>query len=524
MTVIHPKPGPKGQKVIIHKPSTPSAAPTWQDAEAVATFIPEGVSPSMLNGIAVAPITTPRREMDWAGRARSRNFNEPDFEPPSGLKPAAGAVVVEPDGRVWIVHPTNAFGGYQATFPKGTVGKGGGLRATALREVFEESALLVELLDFLTDSKRSMSFTRYYVARRIGGSPVEMGWESQAVSLVPFEHLTRHLNHAVDHAIVDALLDRKQAWTHTWWPEAKRFMEGHLAATKLSWKTLPMPDRHTPLALDFTLNAGQAQRMQQGFIPVAMEQHWFSYFEHDTLFLHRSWTGYLIYRVSFVPDGTGLRATSAVVNRDREQYGNTDDEHDRRLLASLIIELSEAPPNEELKDPIAEGFAQALGSDNYLGSPGVVTGLLDEYVNTIIGSWLYRMKKSANKVGYDDVMAVNLRLSRIFSGDNPDYSVIGPWNTAEQLGQAVIRQFNLDADYLAGENLLCILSEGFAALHIKADEVLRMHFQEGLLNWAEGVVPRLQNLFKFAGTVLLGTHTVFYPGKTFHDFGMADDV
>lgn len=35
MTVIHPKPGPKGQKIIIHKPSTPSAAPTWQDAEAV---------------------------------------------------------------------------------------------------------------------------------------------------------------------------------------------------------------------------------------------------------------------------------------------------------------------------------------------------------------------------------------------------------------------------------------------------------------------------------------------------------
>lgn len=216
MTVIHPKPGPKGQKVIIHKPSTPSAAPTWQDAEDVATFVPEGPSPSMLNGISVAPITIPRREMDWAGQARSRDFHEPDFEPPSGLKPAAGAVVVEPDGRVWIVHPTNAFAGYQATFPKGTVGKGVGLRATALREVFEESGLLVELLDFLTDSKRSMSYTRYYVARRIGGSPVDMGWESQAVSLVPFEHLTRYLNHAVDHAIVEALLDRKQAWTTTW--------------------------------------------------------------------------------------------------------------------------------------------------------------------------------------------------------------------------------------------------------------------------------------------------------------------
>ena len=507
-----------------HHPSAPTVESAWQDPEAVATFVPEGASPSVLNRIAVLPVTTPRGEMDWARRAGSGDFYEPDFEPPKGLKPAAGAVVIEPDGRVWIVHPTNAFAGYQATFPKGTVGKGVSLRETAIREVFEESGLLVELLDFLSDSKRSMSYTRYYVARRVGGSPTAMGWESQAVSLVPFEQLTRHLNHAVDHAIVDALLDKKDRWTNTWLPEAKRFIEGHLAASKLSWKTLPMPERHTTLALDFVLNADQARRIKQGFIPVAMEQHWFAYYENDTLFLHRSWTGILIYRVTFVPDGEGLRATRVVVNREREQYGNTDDEEDRRSLPPLIIELSEAVPNEDLKDPIAEGFAKALCGPNYLGSTTVVTALLDEFLNCLIGVWMYRYKKSATKVPFDDVLAMNGRLTRIFSGTEPDYTPIGPWNSAAQLGQAVIQQFNLNADYLADENLECILSEGFAALSIKADEVLKVYFDDGLLNWAEGVVPRLQRLFQFAGTVLLGTHTVLYPGKTLDDFGMKDDI
>jgi hypothetical protein len=31
-------------------------------------------------------------------------------------------------------------------------------------------------------------------------------------------------------------------------------MEGHLAATKLSWKTLPMTEQHTTQSLDFTLD------------------------------------------------------------------------------------------------------------------------------------------------------------------------------------------------------------------------------------------------------------------------------
>jgi 8-oxo-dGTP pyrophosphatase MutT (NUDIX family) len=51
---------------------------------------------------------------------------------------AAGAVVMEPDGRLWLVAPSNGFGGYLATFPKGRVEPGISLQATAIREVWEE--------------------------------------------------------------------------------------------------------------------------------------------------------------------------------------------------------------------------------------------------------------------------------------------------------------------------------------------------------------------------------------------------
>ena len=53
--------------------------------------------------------------------------------PETRKKRAAGAVIVEPDGRVWLCEPTNHHGRYQRTFPKGTRDAGWSLEATAAR-------------------------------------------------------------------------------------------------------------------------------------------------------------------------------------------------------------------------------------------------------------------------------------------------------------------------------------------------------------------------------------------------------
>ena len=119
----------------------------------------------------------------------------------TGREPAAGVVIEEPDGRVWLVNPTNGFAGYTATFPKGRADDGLTLQATAIKEAFEESGLQVRIIGLIGDVERSQTVTRYYRARRVGGTPAAMGWETQAVQLVPKADILAALNQAVDHVV-----------------------------------------------------------------------------------------------------------------------------------------------------------------------------------------------------------------------------------------------------------------------------------------------------------------------------------
>ncbi|MEH8155009.1 MULTISPECIES: NUDIX hydrolase [Aeromonas] len=123
---------------------------------------------------------------------------EPPFDCPTGYKAAAGAVIVEADGRVWVVHPSNQFGGYQMTFPKGRADPRISLQATALKEVYEETGLRVKLTGFLGDFQRTTTKTRLLSRRADRRHPAAMGWESQAVSLVPVDKLDAMLNGAAD--------------------------------------------------------------------------------------------------------------------------------------------------------------------------------------------------------------------------------------------------------------------------------------------------------------------------------------
>ena len=204
----HPRLDDYGNLVVLRKPSKPTLLHTWSEPHSHATVTPGSAMPEQINGIAVRPwADVPRDGAGWNAMVETCSFDEPAIQASGSKPPASGAVVVESDGRVWVVSPSNGYGGYVNTFPKGKLdAKAGlGLRSNALKEVFEESGLQAELIGFLCDAVRNTSVTRFYLARRLGGNPAAMDWESQAVHLVPQSALTAFVTHPNDQPVIKAL-------------------------------------------------------------------------------------------------------------------------------------------------------------------------------------------------------------------------------------------------------------------------------------------------------------------------------
>ncbi len=201
----HPKMHDDGDPVQIDNPHHASLPSTWHNPDAVATFVPDGDVPLSINGIPIKPWRDhPTTAHGWDFvEGINEELDEPDFHLPPGKKASAGVVIEESDGRVWLTAPTNAFGGYRATFPKGTAEPDLCLQATAIKECFEETGLQVEIIDFIGDFTRTTSVARMYRARRVSGDPTQAGWESQAVHLSPKGLLYENLNMDPDHSIAE---------------------------------------------------------------------------------------------------------------------------------------------------------------------------------------------------------------------------------------------------------------------------------------------------------------------------------
>ena len=207
MTITwHPHVDENGHPKRIDHPSTASDIAMAGDPDQIATFLPGSAVPPSLNGIAFSRWTNvPSSLAGWRDVAGQADIVEPKLVLNGYKKAAAGVVIEEPDGRIWVVSPTNVFGGYQQTFPKGKADAGLTLQAVAIKECFEESGLQVEITGIVGDFERSTSFARYYFARRVGGTPADAGWESQAVHLVPKVLLHSILNTVDDRKIAIAI-------------------------------------------------------------------------------------------------------------------------------------------------------------------------------------------------------------------------------------------------------------------------------------------------------------------------------
>lgn len=204
----HPKAGETGKPVMVHYPTSPSDKSTWANPKAAATFVPGGAVPKSLNGVPMKSWDAPTTAEGWAKvDGQNHDIGEGPMPNHPDKRIGTGVIVVEPDGRVWITRPTNSFGGYVHTMPKGGVEPGLSGQANAIKEAFEETGLKVKIKDVLGDFERDTSVARYYIAERVGGTPADMGWETQAMRLVPAGKIKTFLNRQVDKDIADVFAE-----------------------------------------------------------------------------------------------------------------------------------------------------------------------------------------------------------------------------------------------------------------------------------------------------------------------------
>lgn len=190
---VHPHANDRGEPVEIKNPTKPSRQEDWHKSHTLRTFPVGQPVPEHLNGI-------PFSNHSVAHAGPNHGLDETPFQNHSAKKAAAGVLIVEPDKSVWVTEPTNHFG-YHHTFPKGTLDAGEHMQTGAVRETQEETGLHVQITGVLGDYERHQSKARMYIGKRVGGSPANMGWESQAMHLCHIDQLEDHMHDPMDKQI-----------------------------------------------------------------------------------------------------------------------------------------------------------------------------------------------------------------------------------------------------------------------------------------------------------------------------------
>lgn len=109
-----------------------------------------------------------------------------------------------------------------------------------------------------------------------------------------------------------------------------------MSATKQSWKTLPL-GAALPVPFQRAFATDEFERLRAGLIPQSMDDKWFVYFEDPNLFLHRSWGGTGVYRVTLKSEGDAFIVAEALCAK--EVLKSSFPEYEAALLDFLIGNL-----------------------------------------------------------------------------------------------------------------------------------------------------------------------------------------
>lgn len=110
-------------------------------------------------------------------------------------------------------------------------------------------------------------------------------------------------------------------------------------AYRTSWKNIPMPDLRELFSFERKFSKEEFEKISLGLLPKEMEDKWFIFEENKNIYFHRSWTGFCIYQIQLDEIEDQYAIIQVFVNRDKNQYQNEDNKHDKELLNYLIDNL-----------------------------------------------------------------------------------------------------------------------------------------------------------------------------------------
>jgi len=106
-----------------------------------------------------------------------------------------------------------------------------------------------------------------------------------------------------------------------------------------SWKTVPASENFVPLDFTALFLDVEIDQLMKGLVPVSMEDKWFIHFQDGCLYIYRSWSGKLIYRVTFRQRRSKAFEANAEIVDDPDVYSPTSLEYESEFLNFLIQSL-----------------------------------------------------------------------------------------------------------------------------------------------------------------------------------------
>ena len=141
-----------------------------------------------------------------------------------------------------------------------------------------------------------------------------------------------------DMPVTDAVQDVQDYLNRVFGEDEAEIMAG---ATEQSFgdEQTPLPKQRAEFPLGITFSPMESYLLRRGFVPKQMEEKWFIYAKENRIIFRRSWTGCYIYRMMVQQRGDCIYASHALVNRDAEEYPETDIDYDKAMLLYLTSVL-----------------------------------------------------------------------------------------------------------------------------------------------------------------------------------------